>query len=229
MTTVISRLYENEAAARAVETRLRYKMLPRNTFRVYADPDDKELLDRLEAAGVEKATAQTYAKRVAGGNAVVVVRTTYKPLGAARIAREALAETTPIDLGDAVEEIRVKDGPDPSPRVMKDHPRFLTMPSYPSDHSPGLMSRSIGLPLLSPRRKRSSAMSGGRFMSRAFWPMPLLKKKRKASSAMSGGRYMSKTFWPVALISKKERRNSVIRDGDYPISRAFGWPLLSGR
>ena len=129
MTTVISRLYENEAAARAVETRLRYKMLPRNAFRVYADADDTELLERLDAAGVDKATAQTYAKRVSGGNALVVVRATYKPLGAARIAREALAETNSIDLGDAIQETRVKDGPDASPSVMKDHPRFLTLPS----------------------------------------------------------------------------------------------------
>lgn len=229
MTKVITRLYANEVEARAVESAFRFLMFPRNAVRVIVQSDDGATADRLIAAGVNADTARIYADRMADGAAVVMVRATYKPLGAPRIARETLAERPAIDLGDAVEETQVKDGPDHAPSVLKDHPRFLSLPQEQDDLKIGLFSREFGVRLLSERRERTSAIRGGRHMSRAFWPMPLVTKNRHSHSVISGGRYMSKRFWPMELLSHKPRSNSVIRGGALPFSQLLGWPVISRR
>jgi hypothetical protein len=71
--------------------------------------------------------------------------------------------------------------------VMRSHPLFMTDKREMSRNN-GRISHGMGMRLLSPRRTKASAMSGGRFMSRLFWPMPLLSKKKDKLSVYRGGK-----------------------------------------
>lgn len=233
MTTVITRLYADETKALAVAKRLRWEGFPRSAVQVVTTrtgEDQGTLAARMERVLVPAEAAPVYAGRVAGGNALLIVRATYKPLGAARIAREALERTGAIDVGDVPDDVYVKDPPDHAPSIMKDHPRFFTLPfEDDDDFRAGPVTPAFGFRLLSPPRERRSAISGGRYMSRFFWPMPLLTRNRRANSAISGGRQMSRAFWPMPLLSTRRRKMSVIRGGALPLSNLLGWRPISRR
>ena len=191
-------------------------------------PHSEDAMIKLTDAGVAEATAKAYAQKLDGDSAVMLINATYKPLGAARIAREMFAEVETVNMGNLEEENTVKTKIDKAGSILKDHPRFTTLINEVADRGP--ITGAFGMSMLKPHRTKRSAMrDGGRRMSRAFWPMPLVKKNRNASSAISGGRHMSKFFWPMPLIISKPRRSSVIRDGDHPISRLFGWSMVSSR
>lgn len=231
MTTVITRLYADQNAAEAVARRLRFEGFPGNAVQVISagGMDRDALVDKMSRAMVPGEAAAGYAGKVEGGNSLLVIRATYRPLGAAQIARDTVARSPALDSGVTPEESWVKDGPDHAPSVLKDHPRLMTLPIEPEDYRPGLISEQLGIPLLSRPKARTSAIRGGRHVSKAFWPMPLVTRNRKANSAMHGTRHMSKAFWPMPLLSKTPRRNSVIRGGALPLSRALGWPTISSR
>lgn len=231
MTTVITRLYADEDTAKSVENRLRWEGFPKHTMRVItADGGDADATrDRLSRADVNEALVSEYAQRLGAGAAVLVVYATYKPLGAARIAREIIGKSAALDQASDTNDFYVPERPDHAPSILKDHPRLMTLPLEPEDYRGGPISRELGIRLLSPRKERTSAIRGGRFMSRAFWPMSLVSRGRKATSAISGGRHMSRAFWPMPLVSTKPRKNSVIRGGALPLSRLLGWPPISPR
>lgn len=226
MTTVISRLFDSKAAAQAVQKRLEIEGFPSYVVRVVtssmAAPEATMTSD-----GVAPATVDAYKSRIADGAAVLVIRASYKPLGAKRIAYGILADVDAVDMGDIQEENFVKDGPDNAPRVLKGHPHFLTIRKAPGDREPALVSRALGLRLLSERKREKSVMAEPRRMSHYFWPTPLLSKKQRRNTVMKEPKRMSRMFWPMPLLLDAPRRNSVIRDG-YPIlSRIFGLPTTT--
>lgn len=231
MTNVITRLYADTTKAEAVANRLRWEGFPRNSVRVISADggDDGAIRARLSRADVNDAIIGAYASKLADGAAALVIQATYKPLGAARIAREIVAKSDAIDGASEFNDYYMPDRPDHAPSVLKDHPRFMTLPLEPEDYRGGPISRELGIRLLSPRKSRNSAIRGGRHISKAFWPMPLVSKGRRATSAMSGGRHMSRAFWPMPLVTTKPRKNSVIRGGSLPLSRILGWPPISPR
>ena len=231
MTNVITRLYADTTKAEAVANRLRWEGFPRNSVRVISADggDDGAIRAPLSRAEVKDAIVGDYASRLADGGAALVIQATYKPLGAARIAREIVAKSDAIDGASEFNDYYMPDRPDHAPSVLKDHPRFMTLPLEPEDYRGGPISRELGIRLLSPRKARNSAIRGGRHISKAFWPMPLVSKGRRAASAMSGGRHMSRAFWPMPLVTTKKRKNSVIRGGSLPLSRMLGWPPISPR
>ena len=229
MTTVITRLYANEDIARGAENRLRWEGFPRNAVQVIAAAPGQghdALTARMTHAMVDEGTAPAYADKVGGGMALLVVRATYRPLGAVRIARETLEKTDAVEAGIQPDEVYVRDGPDHAPSVLKDHPRFLTLPFHDDDVRPGPITERLGWRLLSKRPRRLKVISGDRRMSRMFWPQRLVTQNRKATSAMSGTRHMSQWFWPMPLIVSRPRRKSVIRGGGHPLSRLLGWPTI---
>ena len=231
MTNVITRLYADTTKAEAVANRLRWEGFPRNSVRVISADGggDGAIRARLSRADVNDAIIGAYASKLADGAAALVIQATYKPLGAARIAREIVAKSDAIDGASEFNDYYMPDRPDHAPSVLKDHPRFMTLPLEPEDYRGGPISRELGIRLLSPRKSRNSAIRGGRHISKAFWPMPLVSKGRRATSAMSGGRHMSRAFWPMPLVTTKPRKNSVIRGGSLPLSRMLGWPPISPR
>jgi len=233
MTQVISRLFESEKLAENVADRLRFEGVPNSATRVVtakAGESEKDLAARISGYSVATNAAKAYAKHIRSGNAAVVVHASYRPLGAAKLTRNVLDRNNPIDVGDVTEETYVPDKPSHAPSILDTHPHFLTT-RVNSRRIPsgGPISHGLGPKLLLKHRPRTSAISGGRYMSRFFWPMPLLKKNREARSAIRGGKHMSRMFWPQKLLSTKERRLSVIPGGALPLSRALGFPAVMTR
>ncbi|MFK7939182.1 MAG: hypothetical protein AB8B82_07380 [Roseovarius sp.] len=217
MTKIISRVFPSAAQAQKAADRLALKFLPKRNIRVIEGGNNAETM--LTRAEVHPSAVATYAKHLAAGKAVLVVRAAAKPLGAARITRDVLAKFETVDTDKVVNEYKAAWKPDRSPSILKDHPLFLTNSNV---ETPGLVSDGMSMPLLKERKAKRSLMSGDKRMSRMFWPMPLLKSGRNASSAISGGRYMSRMFWPMSLLSSKPRRKSIIPGGDLPFSRRLG-------
>lgn len=217
MTKIITRVFPDEAQAQMAVDRLKLKFLPKRDCRIITGGASAE--EQLQRAQVHESAIAPYAKHLAAGHAVVVVRAGYKPLQAAKITREILSKFETIDVPGAVEETNAPWTPDRSPSILKDHPLFLTNSNV---ETPGRISDGLGLPPLTARKTKHSVMPGHKRVSRMFWPMPLLKTDRSATSAISGGRYMSRAFWPMKLLSTKPRRKSVIPGGDLPFSRRLG-------
>ncbi|MCR9151315.1 MAG: hypothetical protein NXH83_14170 [Rhodobacteraceae bacterium] len=229
MTTLITRLYAEEKAADSVASRLRWEGLPGYAIQVITGTDKARLADRMTRAKVHESAIEAYTAKVAEGAALLVVAATYKPLGAARITRETVAASTPVEVEGVTEEHYFPDGPDHAPSILRGHPRFMTLDLGMGDYEGKPISVGLCLPLLSKGPRKNRVFRGGRHMSRMFWPMPLVTRKRKANSAMQGTRHMSRLFWPMPLITRGRRSRSVIRDGALPLSRALGWPTVSRR
>ena len=233
MTTVITRLYADGDAASAAARRLGWEGLPARAVQVIGGSgmSRDDIARKMEKAGVHETAVGTYAERVAAGNALLVVRATYKPLGAAQITRDVTARTKTIDIPGVVDDHYVVDPPDHAPSVLKDHPRLLSLDLDFGEYKGGPISAELGIPLLTRghRNRPLHVYRGGKHVSRAFWPMPLISRKRSANSAIHGGRHMSKLFWPMPLITRKERTRSVVRGGSLPFSRALGLPTIIRR
>jgi hypothetical protein len=233
MTTVITRLYDSEDTASATARRLNREGVPKHALQVITAKGlaREAIAERMRRADVHDSAVPVYADHVAQGDALLVVRATYKPLGAARLTREITAKTKTKSVGDVVDDHYFADGPDHAPSVLKDHPHMLSLDLDFGEYKGGPVSAEFGIPLLTRgHRNRPLRVSrGGGHMSKWFWPMPLVTRKRTANSAISGGRFMSRLFWPMPLLSRKERTRSVIRDGALPFSRALGLPTIIRR
>lgn len=227
MTTIISRVFPDEASARQAAGRLEFRGVPSRACMIITGVDGDALTARMEAARVDDSARKAYAAAVKSGQVVLVVHATYKPLTAATIVRDTLAKFDTVDVGDVVEDYFVPDGPQKAESVLKEHPLFLTTPASRNGYEGGPITKGLGFNMLKPHKARNSAIRGGGFKSRAFWPMPLLSTKPRKKSVISGGRYMSKAFWPMPLLSDKPRTSSVIKGGDLPFSRTLGWPPIS--
>ena len=230
MTTVITRLFEDRSAAEYAVDKLAFRRLPSWAMDIITAPDGAKpatVKATMLSAKVHESAVDTYAKHLSKGQALLVVRATYKPLTAATITREVLARRDTIDTGDLVNDYYISDGPDPAPSIIRGHPHMLTLPVDQAKFAGQPISMSFGLRMLSTRRKRDSAISGGGYKSRMFWPMPLLSTKTRSNSAISGGKFMSRMFWPMPLLSRGQRANSVTRG--LTISRIMNWPTISQR
>ncbi len=217
MTTVITRMFEDETAAERAAKYLVLKGLPENAVEVIAGGDPESLTDDLRKARVHEDAIAPYADSIAKGHAALIVRATYIPLGAPRITRDILARRQTVDMGDVMEEHYFTDPPERKKSILSHHPRFLTA-----------RIRGGG-PVMGPKtvirgRKATSAVGKNKRASRFFWPQPLLSKKERRIKVYRGGRYMSKAFWPMPLLSHKERRKSVVEGGGPVFSRALGFP-----
>ncbi|MCG6885371.1 MAG: hypothetical protein LJE62_16605 [Silicimonas sp.] len=224
MTTVITRLYSDKQSARGVRERLYREGFPRHALSLIS-PDDggsaAELQGKIERALVPDQAAEVYAARVAEGASLVVARATYKPLNAVRVANETYNSSGAIDSGLAEEAFKIQTPPDHSPSVLKDHPRFFTMP--PSrDHVGGPLSDQFGFRLVSAQKRRDSVLHDGK----RFFGDGIIRN-RKSNSVLRNGGFMSKYFWPMPMLSRKRRGLSVIPGGGQPFSRLLGWPTIS--
>ncbi len=219
MITVLTRLYRDEASARGVVGRLYRAGFPRNTVSLIAN-DQSNLSHRIERALVPEPAAGILSSLVSTGRCLVIVRATYKPLNAVRIAKETFETSGAVPSGLEAEVFRVKAPKDHAPSVLKDHPKFLTMDGSVSDGPK--ISEQIGLRLLSPRKRRASVIPGGKLF---FGDAVLRRRTRKTK--LPTGKFMSRTFWPMPLLSKRKDRRSVIPDGGHPLSSLMGWPLTS--
>lgn len=222
MATIITRLFEDETAARSAAKRVVYRGIPERAVRVIAGHDTETLSTRMIRAKVHESAIATYVEGVQAGRALLVVAATYKPLGAARITREELAKRECVDLGEMMDDFFIPDGPERAKSILKSHPRFLTMPL--GSYARGLVTEGMGFKILIRKPRRVSATLTGARTSRLFWPMPLLSRKDRPVKVMRGGGFMSKTFWPMPLLSRRPRGRSVIEGGGPVFSRTLTWP-----
>jgi hypothetical protein len=229
-TTLITRLYATPEAAEAVRKDLSWRGFPPYQMRLFAKKKGegaKTLAKRMVDAHVADAAAETYSKKVSTGAALLVVMADYRPLNALRIAREVIGASESVDAGVAEEEYKVDTGKDHAPSIFRHHPHILTMRREDPEPWTPRFSDQIGFPLLSTKPRKSSVISGGKFMSKKFWPGALLRSKPRKPSVLSGGPHMTTRFWPMPLVSNKKRKLSVIPGGDLPLSRLLRWPPLS--
>ncbi len=192
MTTIITRLYSDAASARAVMTDLLGQGHAEDTIDVIVRDGATDLTHRLQAARVNPAAAATYAKHMSGsGKALLVVRAGFNPVGAARNAMKVVGRYPSLDVGLANETqyLREDGSSAMATSVMKGHPLLMSNPHHKASHGHILGSN----PISAPRTKRS-AMAGGGYMSKFFWPMRLVSAEAKqGTSAIRGG---AKFFTP---------------------------------
>ncbi len=192
MTTIITRLYADVATARGVANALMAQGHGQDTIDVIARDGAGDMAGRMRAARVSPTAAAAYAGAMSGGQALVVVRAPFAPMGAARNAMKIVNRTPSVKVGLADEDVYVREDPRivRSGLVMTDHPLFMTNPHRSLPHGHILGSN----PILAPRTRRS-AIAGGKHMSRLFWPMRLVSARAKqGTSAIRGGWLFSSMF-----------------------------------
>lgn len=226
MTTVITRLYGDQQSARGVRERLYREGFPRHSMSLItlASGDTADDLRRkLDVALVPEEAANVYAARISEGASLVVVRATYKPLNAVRIADETFASSGALPVNLPNESFKIRPPRDHAPRINKEHPRFFTRSPDP-DHVGGPLADQFGFRNLSAQRRRDSVI---RNPKRIFGEG--LMRRRSGSSVISGGTFISRFFWPADVLSKEERKPSVIKGGGHPFSQLLRWPTISWR
>ncbi|MCU0911946.1 MAG: hypothetical protein MUE98_11565 [Rhodobacteraceae bacterium] len=199
MTTIITRIYRSNADAEAAAAELDSAGHPRENVDIVSEPDifrsGRSLAQRIADARVGKASAGIYEAEVRSGRTLLVVRAPVVPFGAARNAIAIVDRHEPLYVSGVV-----------SNEYIRERPKTELFLSILPDHNRGTVSEAFGLRTLSPRRPRTSAMSGGGYMSKLFWPMPLLSRKQRRSSVIHGGAHMSRFFWPMPLVARRRAR-----------------------
>lgn len=187
MTTVVSRLYPDEATAQGVAAALAKAGFPAATTDIVTAADAAA----IAATRVHKDDAAAYAAKMQAGNALLVVRAPVTPFGAARAAIDIVEQTEAIPVGGVRNPNRyireeVKMGQFLS--ILRDHPLFLTSRMGPyATSSIGLLSQGMGWTLLSKHRTSRSASSGW-YASASFWPGKRVSAHRTKRSVISGGK-----------------------------------------
>jgi hypothetical protein len=198
MTTIITRLYADSSTARSVVSSLIAQGHAQDTVDVITRDGAGDLAERLKASRVRNAAASAYAPAIEGGNALVVVRAPFAPMGAARHAMKIVDRTASIKVGVADENDYVRE----QPRVEVKNTLIAGNPLVMSNPHRGMTHEHIlgKNPVLAPRTRRST-IAGGKFMSRMFWPMRLVSANAKqGNSAIRGGWLVSSMFGLPTLL-----------------------------
>lgn len=196
MTTIITRLYPDLATAQGVVAALEANGHAPSTIDIItASGGSAEA--RMAAARVPKPSAAAYAPGIAKGAALVVVQAPFAPMGTARDAMKVVNRTQSIDVGIEDEDSYIREQPsvEISGKVMRGTVFFMSNPHRRLGHGHILGSN----PIL-PSKPRTSAIRGGAYMSKMFWPMKLVTTSRNANSAISGGMLFSNLFGIPLLI-----------------------------
>ncbi len=226
MTNVITRLYEDAEIAEDAKTRLRLAGLPRNAaYVISADGEDANAVEqRMLRMDVHEDAASAYASRVVAGNSLLVARTTYKPLGAAQIARDILSDFDAIDVGRVTDDYFFPDGVSKAPSILDDHPRIMTPDPYPKNNNYYMAHWPFPLII---RRKPNDYSIFPRHARMADFPIPLLDGRKPFDESIFP-RHARMANFPIPLISRRKPKNRSIfprhaRMANFPI------PLISRR
>lgn len=224
MTQIITRYFES--ADKAHETRsemVNILRFSRGIIDVYDHADG--LVDALVTQSVEKATAQAYAKRMAKGGAVMLVRAGYKPLCVAQTTRDVTTEAGAVELAGLVEEVSVKDPVKTGGNsILEEHPHMLmTQRDLGSDN---VHMANWPIPLIS-RRKPSTVSLIPLHARMANFPIPLTDRRKPFTGSIIA-RHGRMANFPIPLISNRKPFTGSIfaphaRMANFPI------PLISRR
>ena len=194
MTTIVTRLYRDAATAEAMASALAAKGIPAGDIDVIAGEEGAAA--RMEAARVNPASAAIYAAHMGSGEALVVVRADFQPIGAAATAMAMMESRQPINVGVANENEYVRNEPKRELfvglSILEDH-RLIFGPD--TGRRRGTISGAFNLPLLSKRKERRSVIPGGGYFT--AWMSPLISRKRDTLSTLEGGGQLTKRIFPT--------------------------------
>lgn len=223
MTTIITRLYEDEEAAEGAAGALRADGFGEDTFEVVSgkkrSAKGKEVPDRIGAAISDTGSAAALTEKVQGGNALLVVRA---PFGTALTAKRVLATTPSIDAGVAQTE-RYDGGPSTGGSVMSGGELYMSWDGFPplsSGRTP--FSSYLTMSVLSaPKRKDNLRTKNVQIMP---WK-PLSDWKLGTKPSREPLPFSSMIGW------KPLKERSPVRDllsrEKTPLSSAIGWKTLT--
>ena len=191
MTTIITRLYPDAAAAQTVAGVLAADGQAYTGIDVITRDGAGTIADRLRKARVGATAAAAYAGPVADGKALLVVDAPFAPLGTALRAIRTVNRYPSISVGLADEDVYIREEPETimDGRVYRGTVFFMSNPhrSLPTGHI-------LGSNPIIHSRPRNSAIRGGAYMSRWFWPMKLVSKPKVGTSALRGTWLFSSMF-----------------------------------
>jgi hypothetical protein len=197
MTTIITRLYADAAAAQSVVAALLAEGHSSATVQVITKDGAGSAADRMHAARVGAASARAYAGPVGEGRALLVVEAPFAPMGTALNAIRTVNRFPAINVGLADEDVYIRDEPQVnlSGQVLQGTVFFMSNPhrSLPQGHI-------LGSNPIIHSRPRTSAIRGGAYISTKFWPMKLVSKPKVGTSAMRGTWLFSSLFGIPTLI-----------------------------
>lgn len=191
MTTLITRLYSDPAGADAAKAALLAAGQEAETIQIINRHSAGGPGAAMQAARIEPASAMAYGRAMTGEQTLLVVMAPFNPIGTARNAIKTLRKHPAMDLGLHDEDVYLREYPAPeySITVMTSHALIMSNPFRRLSHG-----HILGNNPLLPSRARNSAMRGGGYMSKAFWPMKLVTTGRHAASAIHGGTLFSRLF-----------------------------------
>ncbi|MFN5996909.1 MAG: hypothetical protein ACK47C_15070 [Paracoccaceae bacterium] len=206
MTTIITRLYPDVATATSVSAALQSSGHDPSTIDVITRAGDGSVSDRMKAARVMAPSAAAYAPGIEKGGALLVVRAPFAPMGTARHAIKTVNRTPSLKVGLADEDVYIREQPTiaRSGSVQSGTVFYMSNPHRNLSHG-----HIMGQNPISPSKPRTSAIAGGAYMSKMFWPMKLVSTGRQASSAISGGYLFSSMFGIPTLIGNLPSREMI--------------------
>ena len=202
MTTIITRLYPTTTAAHAVADAL----MQAGHQSSYVDIIDHADMGAMAAARVSDSAAAAYAKAMTGGQALLVIRAPFSPVGAANSAKAVVGRYASIDAGVAHEDSYVREQADGQRflSILKNHPRFLSQDIGPGKgRTRGTVSSAFGAQLLVPNKTSRSVTADGTHISTKFWPMRLVSVNKTKRSVIAGGGHPLSKLLGMAVISRR--------------------------
>ena len=165
-----------------------------------------DVMARLRRARVNAVSSKAYAAGIAKGNALVVVRAPFAPMGAARNAIKVLNRTKSIKVDLASEEDYIREQPhiETRSRVLPPGSYYMSNPHRSFSHG-----HILGRNPIIHSKPRTSAISGGGYMSRFFWPMKLVSRPKEGTSAIRGGWLVSSMFGIPTLFGTWAPRDDI--------------------
>ena len=206
MTTIITRLYKDMATAQGVATELTSAGHVAGNIDVISRDGAGTAEARMLEARVPKASAAAYAPGVAKGAALLVVRAPFAPMGTARHAIRVVNRTPAINVGLEDEDVYIREHPkvETEGKILQGTVFYMSNPHRRAGHG-----HILGANPILPAKPRTSAISGGAYMSTKFWPMKLVSARKEKSSAIQGGMLFSSIFGIPTLIKDLPSRELV--------------------
>jgi hypothetical protein len=211
MTTIITRLYSDSSAAAAAKASLLGYGLDEDVIHFITADVSGGAAAAMKAARVTAESAKAYHAAMTGGQALLVVQAPFNPVGTARAAIKVLRKHPALNVGLEDEDVYLREYPDArhANSVMKGGPLLMSNSFSRPSHGHILGSNPI-----MESKPRTSAMRGGGYMSKMFWPMKLVSAPKQGTSAIRGGKLFSSMFGLPLLTqtwSSREDYPTIIR------------------
>lgn len=206
MTTIITRLYSDPSAANAAMADLLSNGQGKATLQIITASTAGGAAAAMKAARVSAAAAAAYGRAMTGDQALLVVQAPFNPIGTALNAIKVLRDHPAMNVGLDDEDVYLREYPTVqySNRVMTHHPLLMSNPFRRLPHG-----HILGNNPIIRGKERTSAIRGGAYLSRYFWPMKLVSTPKPRSSAIRGGFLFSSLFGLPLLMRSWASRDEI--------------------